>query len=210
MHLVRADVIEESAREAAVVPRTVAPQRLDVAVSSGPPPEARAQASLTPPGRADAPPRKSLSPSFSDRRSWIWRPIEDPADLTLRTEHALIRGRIEDFHRGRTEAASRVTGAADWSRSGPRGQRWGLSPGRLHVGSATVPTCLGGGVDPADCGFGMLPNRRVEYSTGLRTFTEIRRQAHRVDVEDAWTERAEAIRSRRDSERRDTTAVVRR
>jgi hypothetical protein len=102
-----------------------------------------------------------------------------------------------------------VVGMSDWTRVRADGSRWGFSPGRLHLGSTALPTCLGGGVNPVDCGFGILPNRRLEYAARLRTHGEIRRQAARVVLEREWRERAQAIRERRDAERRDTIGGAR-
>jgi len=81
-----------------------------------------------------------------------------------------------------------------WTARDGTGQRWGVSPGMIHLGTATIPLCAGN-FDASDCGFGISPAFRDGYRSQLRTRIELRRQAQGAALQD----RARAIRARLDS-----------
>jgi hypothetical protein len=83
-----------------------------------------------------------------------------------------------------------------WTATMPDGERWGVSPGRIHLGELTIPVC-GGRFDAGDCGFGVSPDRRERYRSVVGRYLEIRAQGGRAVQE----MRARAIRARRDSVR---------
>jgi hypothetical protein len=86
--------------------------------------------------------------------------------------------------------------ARDWTFTDGEGKRWGVSPAGIHLGDLTLPVP----------GFGPASARRDEIDARLREWTEIQDQAERARILDMFEERIEAIRQRRDGERRDTTS----
>jgi hypothetical protein len=86
-------------------------------------------------------------------------------------------------------AANRAT---DWTRTDADGNRWGVSPGKLHLGKITLPLPLAF-VPPA--------GRRDEINGKLRTYSEIEAGASRAEFKDSFEDRVKEIRKRKDAER---------
>lgn len=155
-------------------------------------------------GRRSAPTRRSsverLTPRVGDPR--LWEGVSsalppDPDDVDPMTG---VRGRVlgrigvhDDSAAAEAEAARRTT---DWTHTDARGRRFGISPGKIHLGRITIPLCSGI-ENPADCGLGVSAGRRDEYNDRLQTFREIQWQAGRANLK----EQIEAIRARKDAER---------
>lgn len=81
--------------------------------------------------------------------------------------------------------------ALDWTYTDEEGNRWGVSPGKLHLGGLTLPLPGLGvtqGVDPA-------------ADRMRRDLAEIEDQAARGQVWENWQRRAAEIRKRKDRER---------
>jgi len=81
--------------------------------------------------------------------------------------------------------------ALDWTYTDEEGNRWGVSPGKLHLGGVTLPLPSLGvtqGVDPA-------------ADRLRRDLAEIEDQAARGLVWENWQRRAAEIRKRKDRER---------
>lgn len=81
--------------------------------------------------------------------------------------------------------------ALDWTYTDDEGNRWGVSPGKLHLGGLTLPLPALGvtqGVDPA-------------ADRMRRDLAEIEDQAARGQVWENWQRRAAEIRKRKDRER---------
>jgi hypothetical protein len=92
---------------------------------------------------------------------------------------------LEDAERRRLEEA------LDWTYTDEEGKRWGVSPGKLHLGALTLPLPALGraeGVDPA-------------ADRLSRDLAEIDDQAARGLVWQNWQRRAAEIRKRKDRER---------
>ena len=87
-------------------------------------------------------------------------------------------------------AAERAT---DWTFTDKDGKRWGISPGKLHLGDVTIP--LG------QSAFTPGPGRRDEFNALVRNWNEIEQQASRAVVTDNIKDRVKAIRERKDKER---------
>jgi len=161
------------------------------------------------PRRADdVAPAVRLAPRLRDARLWgSERSLGDASGLDFTGEPLSLFDRIVAYHDSMGAAGETVPGMTDWTGEGSGDGRWGLAPGRIYLGGLVIPTCGGSGVSALDCGFGVLPNRRAEHAERFRVFSEIRGQAHQMDLRDVLRARAGAIRARRDAERRDTMSV---
>ncbi|MGH7461575.1 MAG: hypothetical protein ACREMA_11190, partial [Longimicrobiales bacterium] len=91
-------------------------------------------------------------------------------------------------------AAARAT---DWTVTDKDGKRWGVSPGKLHLGDITLPLPLA---------FAAPAGRRDELNARNRNFAEIEAQASREGIKDSFNERVKEIRKRKDQERAARTA----
>ena len=146
-------------------------------------------AEIVPPPASAA---ERLRPGLGDPRLW-GRP--DPAftELTLeQREELILADRLEEWYDSVNAAAAAEAAVTDWTYTDGEGDRWGVSPGKLHLGSVTLPLPFA---------FGTLVGKRDETNRRLWQWDEITRQSARVGVEESWKERAEAIRARRDRER---------
>lgn len=141
-----------------------------------------------------------LRPRAGDLR--LWAPV-DPEIIGL-TEEELMRllllAELEDAADSMALAEELARRATDWTYTDDEGRRWGVSPGQLHLGDITLPLP----------GFGASPWAREQGRDRLWEWDDIERGAARKGVQDIWKERAEAIRRRRDAERKpDTTGIHR-
>ena len=146
-------------------------------------------AELTPPPPTGA---ERLRPRFSNPRLWV---IEDPlfSELSLeQREELIVAGRLEAWFDSVTAAAAAEAALTDWTFTDANGKRWGISPGQIHLGDITLPMPLA---------FGTPVGKRDEVARRMWEWEEITRQGARVEVEESWRDRAEAIRARRDRER---------
>jgi hypothetical protein len=88
--------------------------------------------------------------------------------------------------------AERAAGATDWTYTDDEGNRWGISPGKIHLGSVTLPLP-----------FSFAGNTGTYEERQDREYidAELARGAAAAAVWATIRERAEAIRERRDRER---------
>ena len=111
---------------------------------------------------------------------------------------ARVRWAIEEF--GEAEAAERRAReeALDWTHTDENGGRWGISPGKIHLGSLTLPLPIG---------FGRT--RGVDAAADERDsrMGELMDQAARGRVWESWERRGAAIRERVDKERAERAAA---
>lgn len=161
-----------------------------------PPREAGARAAVEP-HAAHAPPAARLAPRLTDPR--LWRPISpslwstDPG----RAEQGRIRRRAAAYNRDREGVyISPGEDMGVWTLRDGNDDRWGFSPGAMHLGALTIPLCSGR-FDAANCGFGLPPSERDAYHAALRARLEIRLQ----DLRSGLLERAAAMRARADARR---------
>jgi hypothetical protein len=88
--------------------------------------------------------------------------------------------------------------ALDWTYTDEEGGRWGVSPGRIHLGTLTLPL-------PEF--FSVPSTQRERVDRLIQEWEQIERQAQTQAVWQSWREAAREIRERRDRERADTSGV---
>lgn len=149
-------------------------------------------AGSTAPEPADDQPARRFGPSSVDPRLW------GLASLSVAPSgYGSLGEAIAAFNR--EMAGVHVPPGGDmnvWTARDDEDDRWGFSPGAIHLGSVTLPLCSGT-FDAANCGFGVSPMFREAYRSRLRQRLEIAGQVQRGEILD----RAQAIRARRDAER---------
>ena len=148
------------------------------------------------PGPELAPPPPSgaelLRPRLANRI--LWAPLDASiTDITMeQREHILIASALERWNDAAAAALAAEAAAMDWTFTDKDGKRWGVSPGKIHLGDLTLPLPFG---------FRTPVGKRDEVNDRLWQWDEIMRQGARAEINESWKERAEAIRRRRDRER---------
>lgn len=135
-----------------------------------------------------------LRPAPTEAR--LWRPVTTALEIEAPVEgrlHSRLDSLVLESDGVRVPAAGDMS---VWTARDRRGDRWGVSPGRLHMGAVTIPVC-GGDFDASNCGFGVQPAFRDEYRRRVRAFLEIRMQGNHAFLQ----ERARATRARLDRAR---------
>jgi len=129
--------------------------------------------------------------------------VQDPTlfavarpDLLLLTreerQELEIQGRLEAWNDSINAAIAAEAAMLDWTKTDGNGGRWGVSPGKLHLGKITLPLPFGFGPNP------WQSERIAERQARDR---DIAFHAQSQAVRASWKERAEAIRRRKDRER---------
>lgn len=138
-------------------------------------------------------PAERLRPNRENSR--LWAPVdEELAELTPEERLQIeIEVQIQAWNDSVAAAAAAAAGATDWTHTDAQGNRWGISPGKLHLGKITLPLPIYFG--PAN---GIERDRlaREAYELG-----DIERGAATGAVRESMKERAKAIRERMDAER---------
>jgi hypothetical protein len=136
-----------------------------------------------------------LRPRIGDWRLWIIVPLAPRRDLTAEEQLAELEQRLyamlEAYDDSLAAEAIRQAEAMDWT-VGEEGNKWGVSPGQIHLGPITLPLP-----------FYIGPSRQAEGM--LRDYEAIQRQAGQADIDDSFEARVRAIRER-EKARRDTTS----
>jgi hypothetical protein len=134
-----------------------------------------------------------IRPRDLDPRLWT---EPEPGLPPIPTNAEIARGRLyarlgvwNDSILMATEAAARAT---DWTATDANGDKWGVSPGKLHLGPVTLPLPIS---------FSPPPGRRDEFAGRVRTWTETESQVGRAIVRDDFKSQVKAIRERRDAQR---------
>jgi len=142
-----------------------------------------------------------LRPKAGDLR--LWAPV-DP-EITRLTEeeimHLLLVAELEDLADSMALAEEIARRGTDWTYTDDEGRKWGVSPGKLHLGDITLPLPFG---------FSASPWERSQNAGRLWAWDDINQAAARKGVRETWKERAEAIRRRMEAERKPDTTGVRR
>ena len=133
-----------------------------------------------------------LRPRLEDER--LWRALDPELnELTLEQRLELeLATRISEITDSLDAAIEAERALTDWTYTDDEGKRWGVSPGKIHLGDLTIPLPFG---------FGTPIGKRDEVARRAWEWEEIQRGAANGAVRDSWKERAQAIRERRDRER---------
>jgi hypothetical protein len=151
------------------------------------PDEERAEVSPTVPSVAER-----LRPRMADPR--LWAPL-DPEQLhltDLERAELLLRGMIQNWNDSAAVAAALSGRALDWTFTDEEGRRWGLSPGRLHLGDFSIPLPFS---------FQVSPGQREEWERRQWELEDMARGTASAEIRDTWAERAREIRRRMEEER---------
>lgn len=134
-----------------------------------------------------------LQPTMGDPR--LWAPLDrEYTDLTDEERaELLLRGMIRSWNDSVAVAAALSGRATDWTYTDEDGRRWGLSPGRLHLGDFSIPLPFA---------FEMPPGRREAMARRQWEIDDLMRGAASAEVRETWAERAREIRERMERERR--------
>ena len=96
---------------------------------------------------------------------------------------------INDSIAAAEAAANAVT---DWTKKDKTGNKWGVTPGQLHLGSITLPLPIY---------FNPPAGRREDAAKSARIYAESNAQAKRMEVEETFESRVKAMRKRKDAQR---------
>lgn len=137
----------------------------------------------------------ALTPGLRDPRLVpTQRPV--PAEPE-RTEHERYMDRLGttlgQYNDSVAAERERERNALDWTLKDKDGNRWGVSPGRVHLGKITLP---------APFGFAASPQAREESEREAMQRTEIDRQVAGREMGNSFQDRVRATRERKDAERR--------
>lgn len=140
-------------------------------------------------GVADRPltPAERLRPRVGDWRLWLAVPLARRTDLTPEEKAAELERRLhamlEQYDDSMAAELMRQAESMDWT-VGEDGNKWGVSPGQIHLGPITLPLPLYLG-----------PGRESEQMLG--DYEAIRRQAGQAEIDETVEERIKAIERER-------------
>ena len=126
----------------------------------------------------------------------LWRPAL-PAIFELTEAERIqleLAGRLEEWNDSVIAAMAAESALTDWTVTDDQGNRWGFSPGQIHLGSLTLPL-------PFAFGTSTWQRERAERRAweDADILNNLSSQAARA----SWEERARAIRERKDRQRRE-------
>jgi hypothetical protein len=134
-----------------------------------------------------------ISPRLGDRRLFATPAEELPEKPDALT---VARNRVEDrlaaFNDSTAAADEAARRATDWTVKDGNGGRWGVSPGKIHLGGLTLPLPVG---------FAPPPGRREEYAERNRRWGDIQSQRGNEATRAVADDRIKAIRERADAQR---------
>ena len=137
----------------------------------------------------------ALTPGLRDPRLFpTQRPVPARPE---RTEHEAYMDRLGttlgQYNDSIAAEQERARNALDWTLKDKDGNRWGVSPGKVHLGKVTLP---------APFGFAASPQAQEASAREGRQRGEIDRQVADRERRDSFQERVKATRERKDAERR--------
>lgn len=156
-----------------------------------------------PEGRTPATPAPAdrLQPGLVDPRLWERAeapPVPEKSDFEKAKER--VYARIEMLNDSAVADAAAASRATDWTFTDKDGKRWGVSPGKVHLGGVTLPLPFG---------FSPPPDQAKENRERAARAGEIKDHADRARVRGTFDEQVRSTRAERDRERaakKDSTA----
>lgn len=129
----------------------------------------------------------------------LWRPV-DPELLAPTPDeilHLRLAAAIEAANDSSLAEAERLAASLDWTHTDDEGRKWGVSPGRIHLGDTEIPLPFG---------FGPPPDYNGDQADWAFRMTDIDRAAGTLAARMSWQERMEAMRRRREARRAEEEA----
>ncbi len=105
-----------------------------------------------------------------------------------------LAGRLEAWNDSVAAVIAAETALTDWTTTDDQGNRWGVSPGKLHLGSLTLPLPFR---------FGGTTWQRERAARRAWEDADILHSLSSQAARASWEERTRAIRERKDRQRRD-------
>ena len=135
----------------------------------------------------------------SDTRLWR-EALPEAFELTEAQRMQLeLAGKIEEWADSVAIALAAEYALTDWTTTDDQGRRWGISPGQLHLGDITLPLPFY---------FGGNSIQREQAARRAWEDQDILNGTSVQALRSSWTERAEAIRRRRDRSRDENAAAA--
>jgi hypothetical protein len=154
-----------------------------------PQPEPEPEAEAVEPAEETVPPlaaAERLRPRVGDWRLWLISPVTYRTDLTPAERTAELEARLQAMLEAYDDSMAAELAALqermDWT-VGEEGNKWGVSPGKIHLGPITLPLPLYIG-----------PGR--EYEDMLGDYNAIQRQAGQAGIDESFDDRVKAMRER--------------
>lgn len=133
-----------------------------------------------------------LRPATRTEELWIPLTVEATTLSDQELIHNLVYRRLAEFNDSMAVRAARAARGTDWTYTDDEGNRWGVSPGQLHLGSITIPLPFS---------FGTPGGASGDRLDQLLMEREIQRAAGLLETDRTIRERAAAIKARIDEER---------
>jgi hypothetical protein len=127
----------------------------------------------------------------------VWRPpsaeivFDEPSPKDIVAHR--IATQLGEFNDSVAAEAAAAERALDWTTTDADGNRWGVSPGAIHLGGITIPI--------GNTAFAVAAGRREEFAGRVRTWNEIQDQAVREEAKGEFKDRVKAIEERMNRER---------
>ncbi|MEO2159230.1 MAG: hypothetical protein ABGX31_07825 [bacterium] len=127
----------------------------------------------------------------------LWRKAQPEVFQLDETEimELMLAGRLEIWVDSVYRAMEAENALTDWTKTDSEGKRWGVSPGRLHMGDVSIPLPIY---------FGGNSWQRERSTRRAWEDRDIMNASRDASIRRSWRERAEAIRRRKDQERAGT------
>ncbi|MDE0807190.1 MAG: hypothetical protein OSA24_06545 [Longimicrobiales bacterium] len=109
----------------------------------------------------------------------------------------MLAGRLEIWVDSVYQAMEAENALTDWTKTDSEGKRWGVSPGRLHLGDVSIPLPVY---------FGQNSWQRERSTRKAWEDRDILNASRNIAIRSSWRERAEAIRRRKNRERENSVA----
>ncbi len=147
------------------------------------------------------PAAERLRPRAEDLR--LWGPVDPALAEVSDLERARlgIEARLGAYNDSIAAFEGAAARALDWTTTDAQGNRWGVSPGRLHLGKFSIPI-------PNVIGLGVSQTQLQQLADRQWEWQEINRGAAAGAVRASWKERGEAIRERKDRERAEKADTI--